>query len=320
MDKEPEKKEPEKRNERTERIDYAVKIVKRLMEEKKLTQEFLADKLHTTQPNLNKCLRNGFSYSVLCSIADYFDLSLDYLAGRRGKNHSETEQRFKNRVNELLNFVSFMKDEQGLPKRIMFYNEEEKLNERNFDIAYDELAEHLGITEKEMRDYLLRNDVSGFLSMEQIEKIADFFHVSLDYLFGRKRRGFAGLEKADLAANMLNDGNVSAAMIRKDGIEYPAFYFPESEGKSRAIMNRRLLDNAAVNRYVKNRLDAKEKLESGDYDIQTYNAVVAAYESQLKNKLQNPQIMQAEIALENAKRNAEKRKKKDPEPENQDSR
>lgn len=287
-------------------VQNAISVVKDIMVKEGLDQEGLADKLSTTQSNINKCLKKGFSFALLCRIAERFDLSLDYLVGRRTDCLSETEKRFKKRAGELLSFVALMKGADGMPRRVSL--DEKNRPRENFEIAYDELARHLCINEEDLHDYLTNDYITRFLTMEQIEKIADFFHVSLDYLFDRKRRGFSALEKGELAANMLDDGNVSFAKISKDGIEYTAFYFPEREGESGGIMSSRLLDNAAVNRYIKNCLEAKEKLESGDFDIQTYNTVVAAYKSQLRNKLQNPQLMQAEIAVENAIRNAERKK------------
>ncbi|HIG0361874.1 TPA: helix-turn-helix domain-containing protein [Clostridium sporogenes] len=58
--------------------------LKALREDADLTQQELADKLHTTRPTISNYENTDRepSYDVLIKIADYFNVSLDYLLCR----------------------------------------------------------------------------------------------------------------------------------------------------------------------------------------------------------------------------------------------
>ncbi|NBJ91633.1 helix-turn-helix domain-containing protein [Parablautia muri] len=61
--------------------------IRRLMEENNVTQEKLGEIIDMSQSNVNKCLNpkdvsRCFSFKQICKIADYFEQSIDELAGR----------------------------------------------------------------------------------------------------------------------------------------------------------------------------------------------------------------------------------------------
>lgn len=60
------------------------KIIKELRKEKGLTQTELAKKLNTTQKNISKYELEflDLNTEIAIAIADYFDVSVDYLLGR----------------------------------------------------------------------------------------------------------------------------------------------------------------------------------------------------------------------------------------------
>jgi len=281
-------KENEERTERTEinGIMKSIPVIKKLMEEQNLNQKELGELFHYSQSNINKCLKQGFTLPMLYRIAEHFDLSLDYLTGRRSSGMSDTECRFKERARELFGFIAFTRDKRGLLVNVRADGA------GPVEITYDRAAERLGMTPDELRKYLEKNDVSCFLTMEQIEKLADFFHVTLDYLFNRKTEVFSALEKSEIAERLVRDQYVSFAETEADGRVYPAFYFPEDPGREKqGLFSRpeKLCSNIAINKYLKNCMDARQKLKDELYDQETYNAVMEAYKKQLRQKLLDPQ-------------------------------
>lgn len=292
-------KENKERAERTEinGIMKSIPVIRKLMEEQNLNQKKLGELFGYSQSNINKCLKQGFTLPMLYRIAEHFDLSLDYLTGRRSSGMSETERRFKERARELLNFIAFARDKRGLPVNVRADGA------GPLEITYDRAAERLGMTPEELRKYLEKNDVSCFLTMEQIEKLADFFHVSLDYLFNRDTGTFSVLEKSEIAERLARDQYVSVAEVAADGRVYPAFYFPEDSGREKqGLFSRqtKLCHNIAINKYLKNCMDARQKLKDELYDQETYNTVMEAYRKQLRQRLLDPLILTSEVLLESA--------------------
>ena len=63
------------------------KRLKELREENNLTQEQLADKIDTTKQTLSRYEKNQREpgINIVTKIADFFEVSLDYLAGRKNQ-------------------------------------------------------------------------------------------------------------------------------------------------------------------------------------------------------------------------------------------
>ena len=61
-----------------------VKNLKKLRENAKISQKQLADIIHVSQQSINKYENHDVEPNIetLCEIADYFDVSTDYLIGR----------------------------------------------------------------------------------------------------------------------------------------------------------------------------------------------------------------------------------------------
>ena len=68
-------------------IDILKKNVRRLMDEHGTKQEELAQYLEMSQPNVSKALslrdKKCFTLEQTCRISDYFNVSIDYLVGKR---------------------------------------------------------------------------------------------------------------------------------------------------------------------------------------------------------------------------------------------
>ena len=85
--------------------------IRELREEKNLTQQLLGEKLQTTTKNIYRWENEitEMSSSVLLKIADYFEVSVDYLLGREtewGTIHAETS--LTPEQNELLSLYNRM--------------------------------------------------------------------------------------------------------------------------------------------------------------------------------------------------------------------
>ena len=61
----------------------------RLRKEKNISQQVLADQLGVSFHQVSKMetVQRGASLEVACALADYFDVSLDYLVGRSDEPH-----------------------------------------------------------------------------------------------------------------------------------------------------------------------------------------------------------------------------------------
>jgi transcriptional regulator with XRE-family HTH domain len=66
------------------------KRLKELREEHQLTQEQLADKIDTNKQTLSRYEKNQREpgINIVAKIADFFEVSIDYLAGRKNQKKS----------------------------------------------------------------------------------------------------------------------------------------------------------------------------------------------------------------------------------------
>ena len=199
-------------------INNSISIIQDLIERNHLSQKELADILGIAQSTISKnlCEGKGFSLVDLCKIAKHFDVPLDYLIGRKPQQLSDTAQRLRNKVSELLNILSFKRDNRGIPlkhENIDTFEEKISKNVNNHemanDIFYDELAQYFGMKADELFMFLMNGNLSCEFTIEQIEKIAEFFNVSVDYLLDRKIANSSGLEKGMIVRNFMNDPAVT---------------------------------------------------------------------------------------------------------------
>lgn len=195
-------------------INNSISIIQDLIERNHLSQKELADILGIAQSTISKnlCEGKGFSLVDLCKIAKHFDVPLDYLIGRKPQQLSDTAQRLRNKVSELLNILSFKRDNRGIPlkhENIDTFEEKISKNVNNHemanDIFYDELAQYFGMKADELFMFLMNGNLSCEFTIEQIEKIAEFFNVSVDYLLDRKIANSSGLERGMIVRNFMND-------------------------------------------------------------------------------------------------------------------
>ncbi len=120
-----------------------------------------AEKIGVTYVTFSKIYNYGIlpKVAVLVQIADFFNVSLEYLLARTDDDRfvrSERPQTFQERL-------VLLKEEKGLKS---FY----------------ELAEKVHIHKSNISQWLLKNYIP---EIENLEILADYFGVTLDYLLGR---------------------------------------------------------------------------------------------------------------------------------------
>lgn len=135
---------------------------KELSDEAEFANKTLAaEKIGITYVTFSKAYNYGIvpKVSVLIQIADYFDVSVEYLLARTddgGFAKSENPRTFGERL-------TFLKERKGLKS---FY----------------ELADKVHIHKSNISQWLIKNYLP---EIDSLEILADYFDVSLDYLLGR---------------------------------------------------------------------------------------------------------------------------------------
>lgn len=291
-------------------VKNSICIIKELMSHYNLNQKDLANILGINQSMVSKNLNEnkGFSLADLCKIARYFDLPLDYLVGRKPKKMSETRLRLLNNIRELLSFLIIKRDSRGMPLK----REESNLWRFIGDIAYDELARYFGIEEDNMFMFLLNGEFQCDLTIEQIDRIAEFFDVSVDYLLGKKIKHYSPLEKGMIMQNLISSFEAESFPVYMNKtyyvngiayscpVAYPAIYFPES-GEYFPYFNNKIAGNDHVNEFIKKCISLKQDytLNQNGYNPygvnfnneSVYNDLSALYFNELKAKVVNQQII-----------------------------
>lgn len=120
-----------------------------------------AGKIGITYVTFSKIYNYGIlpKVAVLVQIADFFNVSLEYLLARTDDDcfvRSEREQTFQ--------------------ERLILLKEEKRLR------SFYELAEKVHIHKSSISQWLLKNYIP---EIENLEILADYFGVTLDYLLGR---------------------------------------------------------------------------------------------------------------------------------------
>jgi transcriptional regulator with XRE-family HTH domain len=144
--------------------------LKILRKKQGLTQQEVAEFLEMTQPVYQKWESGNRkpSYENLSMLACIFDVSLDYLLGDYLEISKERYLKFKKRKKE--------------EKKNLFSVRLKELRLQH-GFSQEELAEQIGIKQNSYSDWENGKSKPNY---EKLEKIADFFGVSLDWLFGRK--------------------------------------------------------------------------------------------------------------------------------------
>ena len=144
--------------------------LKVLRKKKGLTQQEIAVLLNVnrvTYTNWEKGKREP-NFEKLSMLACIFDVSLDYLLGDYLEISKERYLKFKKRKKE--------------EKKNLFSVRLKELRLQH-GFSQEELAEQIGIKQNSYSDWENGKSKPNY---EKLEKIADFFGVSLDWLFGRK--------------------------------------------------------------------------------------------------------------------------------------
>lgn len=144
--------------------------LKMLRKKKGLTQQEVAHILGTVQAVYSKWERGVYepNYESLSMLACIFDVSIDYL---------------------LSEYLEISKDSYLKLKKEKEEENKKKFSGRLKDLrlqhgfSQEELAEQIGIKRNTYSDWENGKCKPNY---EKLEKIADFFGVSLDWLFGRK--------------------------------------------------------------------------------------------------------------------------------------
>ena len=112
--------------------------IKELRELKNISQETLAMKIKTHQRNIGRWENgeNEPSYTQLISIADFFDVSMDYLVGRTEERQTYFSfKKTKTQILEekLLKYFNYLEDDEK--EKIIndcqyFYNKHTKINKK----------------------------------------------------------------------------------------------------------------------------------------------------------------------------------------------
>ena len=144
--------------------------LKILRKKQGLTQQEVADLFGMKQPAYQKW-ENGKckpSYENLSMLACIFDVSIDYLLGDYLEISKERYLKLKKQKEE--------------EKKNLFSGRLKELRLQH-GFSQEELAEKIGIKQNSYSDWEHGKSKPNY---EKLEKIADFFGVSLDWLFGRK--------------------------------------------------------------------------------------------------------------------------------------
>ena len=144
--------------------------LKILRKKKGLTQQEVAEFLEMTQPVYQKWESGNRkpSYENLSMLACIFDVSFDYLLGDYLEISKER-------------YLKLKKQQQEEKKNLFSGRLKELRLQHGF--SQEELAEKIGIKQNSYSDWEHGKSKPNY---EKLEKIADFFGVSLDWLFGRK--------------------------------------------------------------------------------------------------------------------------------------
>ena len=146
--------------------------LKILRKKQGLTQQEVAEFLEMTQPVYQKWESGNRkpSYENLSMLACIFDVSLDYLL-------SEYSEISKER------YLKFLKKRKKEEEKKNLFSVRLKELRLQHGFSQEELAEQIGIKRNYYSDWENGKCKPNY---EKLEKIADFFGVSLDWLFGRK--------------------------------------------------------------------------------------------------------------------------------------
>ena len=150
-----------------EKFNEKLKILRK---KKGLTQQEVAEFLEMTQPVYQKWESGNRkpSYENLSMLACIFDVSFDYLLGDYLEISKERYLKLKKQKEE--------------EKKNLFSGRLKELRLQH-GFSQEELAEKIGIKQNSYSDWEHGKCKPNY---EKLEKIADFFGVSLDWLFGRK--------------------------------------------------------------------------------------------------------------------------------------
>ncbi|MCY7070305.1 MULTISPECIES: helix-turn-helix domain-containing protein [Streptococcus] len=145
--------------------------LKKLRKEKGLTQQEVADFFGINQPVYQKWEGGNRkpNYENLSMLACIFDVSIDFLL-------SEYSEISKER------YLKFKKEKKEEEKQQVFSVRLKELRLQH-GFSQEELAEKIGIKRNSYSDWENGKCKPNY---EKLEKIADFFGVSLDWLFGRE--------------------------------------------------------------------------------------------------------------------------------------
>ena len=144
--------------------------LKKLRKEKGLTQQEVADFFGIQQAVYQKWESGNRkpSYENLSMLACIFDVSIDYLLNDYLEISKET-------------FLKLKKEKEEEKKKL--FSSRLKELRLQHGISQEELAEQIGIKRNSYSDW---ENGKCKPSYEKLEKIADFFEISLDWLFGRE--------------------------------------------------------------------------------------------------------------------------------------
>ena len=144
--------------------------LKMLRKKEGLTQQEVADFFGIKQPIYQKWESGRLkpSYENLSMLACIFDVSIDYLLGDYLEISKER-------------YLKLKKQKEEEKKNLFSVRLKELRLQHGF--SQEELAELIGIKQNSYSDWENGKSKPNY---EKLEKIADFFSVSLDWLFGRK--------------------------------------------------------------------------------------------------------------------------------------
>ena len=144
--------------------------LKVLRKEARLTQQEVADFFGIQQAVYQKWESGNRkpSYENLSMLACIFDVSIDYLLNDYLEISKET-------------FLKLKKEKEEEKKKL--FSSRLKELRLQHGISQEELAEQIGIKRNSYSDW---ENGKCKPSYEKLEKIADFFEISLDWLFGRE--------------------------------------------------------------------------------------------------------------------------------------
>ena len=144
--------------------------LKMLRKKKGLTQQEVAELVHVERGVYTKWElgKSNPNYENLSMLACIFDVSLDYLLGDYLEISKER-------------YLKLKKQKEEEKKNLFSVRLKELRLQHGF--SQEELAEKIGIKQNSYSDWEHGKCKPNY---EKIEKIADFFGVSLDWLFGRE--------------------------------------------------------------------------------------------------------------------------------------